>query len=93
MAWLRVLPHAGHRATPREPRRLSRLRAFLDAWLSRTDWEALSDGEKDQRYRGIVLGLMDEAIEVLERHEIAVTWNRDLRSRIHLSNVDYYVAI
>ncbi|MBO1900884.1 cAMP-binding protein [Leucobacter weissii] len=68
--------------------------AFLDAHLPEDEWNALNEEQQDERYERIVTGLMvDEVFPVLERHGIEVSWNRDLGTRILLSNVDLFVAV
>ncbi len=68
--------------------------AFLDSFLTEQEWEALSDEEKDATYERITVDLMvDAVLPVLERHGIEVTWERDLRTRILLSDIDTVVHV
>lgn len=64
--------------------------AFMDAWTTETEWMALPDAEREQRYARIVTALMrDDVIPVLEAHGATVVWDGSLGTRIRLDNVDY----
>lgn len=68
--------------------------AFLDAWTTEAEWNALSEPQRDQRYAQIVTALMrDEVIPVLEAHGASVAWDGSLGTRIRLDNVDYLVRL
>lgn len=62
--------------------------AFLDAYFTEAEWDALPDAEKESRYEQIVTELLvDEVFPVLVRHGVTVAWNRDLGTRVLLSGV------
>lgn len=68
--------------------------AFLEAWMTETEWNALPEREREQRYERIVTALMrDEVIPVLEAHGATVTWNGSLDTRIRLDDVDFFVPL
>lgn len=67
---------------------------FLDSYFTDEQWEKLSEAEQAQTYEKLTVELMDnEVIPVLEKHGIAVDWNRDLGTRILLENAEYVVQI
>lgn len=67
---------------------------FLDAYLSEVEWEAMSEAERGALYERLTTELMTEdVIPHLERHGVAVSWNRKLGTRVLLENVDIYVAV
>nr|WP_298132990.1 hypothetical protein [uncultured Pseudoxanthomonas sp.] len=68
--------------------------AFLDAWTTEAEWQALPEAQREQRYAQIVTSLMrEDVIPVLEAHGAAVVWDGNLGTRIHLANVDYLVRL
>lgn len=68
--------------------------AFLDAYFTETQWEALSDEEKESKYDQTVRDLMvNEVFPILKKHDIGVEWNGDLSVRILLTGVQSFLAI
>lgn len=67
--------------------------AFLDAWMTREEWEAVPDAQKDRRYADITVALMDEVVAVLEQRGIDVRWDHRPQTRILLTGVDYYTEV
>lgn len=68
--------------------------AFVDAFRTEADWDALSDDQKDEQYTQIVTDLMvNEVFPVLAKHGVEVDWNKDLGTRIKLSNVDSFISV
>lgn len=66
---------------------------FLDAYLPKSEWDALSDQAKDDTYTRLVRELMSEATDVFQRHGIEVEWTGDLDVRILVQNVDWYIEV
>jgi hypothetical protein len=66
---------------------------FIDAYLPEWEWDALSKQAKDDTYTRLVRELMAEATIVLERHGVEVEWDGDLKRRILLKNVDWYIEV
>lgn len=68
--------------------------AFLDAFYSEQEWEALSDEEKEAKYDQTVRDLMiNEAFPILKKHGIGVEWDGDLSRRILLTGVQSFRAV
>lgn len=67
---------------------------FLDAFLTEEEWNALGDSEKEAFYERATERLMvDEVAPILERHGVGFEWDRDLGTRILLTNVDFFAAV
>lgn len=68
--------------------------AFPDAFISEADWNALDEKARDALYTRTVTELMEDVVfPVFERYGIAVSWNRDLGTRILLEGVEYYEPV
>lgn len=68
--------------------------AFLDAYIPEDQWNALTDGQREETYGRVVTDLMEnEVFPVLEKHGVGVEWNRSLGTRIRLSNVEFFASV
>ncbi|MFT3662767.1 MAG: hypothetical protein QM809_15710 [Gordonia sp. (in: high G+C Gram-positive bacteria)] len=64
--------------------------AFLPAFFTQSEWEGMSDAERDREYARVTVGLMnDVVVPVFRRHGIGVDWGGDLNTRIRLTDVDF----
>ncbi len=68
--------------------------AFLSAYLSEDEWNALDGAGQDEFYERITLDLMNqEVIPTLQVHGVEVEWDGNFDTRILLNNVDHYVRV
>ncbi|WP_441960102.1 DUF6891 domain-containing protein [Mycolicibacterium houstonense] len=57
-------------------------------------YNQLSDEAKEDLYRGDVMRMLDEVVfPIVRRHGIEPEWNRDLGTRVLLTNADWYSPI
>ncbi|QVQ51498.1 hypothetical protein J4H86_22305 [Spiractinospora alimapuensis] len=67
---------------------------FPDSSYTEDAWFAMSEEDQETTYTALVTELMDtEVIPILTKHGIHVTWNRELRTRILLSDVDFFLPL
>ncbi|GAA1605820.1 DUF6891 domain-containing protein [Leucobacter chromiireducens] len=59
--------------------------AFLDAFFTEDEWEALAESAREERYAEIVAALLTETVfPVLRQHGLEVEWDQDLGTRVLL---------
>lgn len=68
--------------------------AFIDAFTSRDEWNALDENARSAFYERTVIALMvDTVLPVFKRHGIETEWDQSLNKRILLRGVEFYAPL